>query len=106
MAIGRGVYMNAPPGTLLTSLPGVHPATAALAPPAPFYGEAAYSEEPGAWNGTLGVRLAGSGLPLTGPDFHVHLCVANPLRDKDGCDFFKAEPPFDEMLVRPGWDLR
>lgn len=106
MAIGHGAYMNAPPGTLLTSLPGVHPATAMLAPPAPFYGEAAYSEEPGAWTGTLGIKLAGLRLPLTGPDFHAHLCVVSPLRDRDGCDFFKAEPPYDEMLVRPGWALR
>jgi hypothetical protein len=101
MAIGRGVYLNGPAGTLLTSLPGEHPATATLAPPPPFYGEASYSEESDAWTGTLGVRLAGLRLPLTGPDFHVHLCVVNPLRDKDGCNFFKAEPPPDERPARP-----
>lgn len=91
MAIGHGVYLNGPPGTLLTSLPGAHPATATLAPSAPFYGEAVYSEELDTWAGTLGVKLAGLNLPLTGPGFHVHLCVTNPLRDRDGCDFFKAE---------------
>jgi hypothetical protein len=106
MAIGHGVYLNGPPGTLLTSLPGAHPATATLAPPAPFYGEAAYSEESDAWTGTLGVKLAGLNLPLTGPDFHVHLCVVNPLRDRDGCDFFKVEPPPDERAARPEWGLR
>ena len=106
MAIGHSVYLNGPPGTLLTSLPGVHPAAATLAPPAPFYGEAAYSEESDAWTGTLGVKLAGLSLPLTGPGFHVHLCVVNPLRDRDGCDFFRAEPPFYERLARPGWALR
>lgn len=106
MAIGHGVYLNGPPGTLLTSLPGVHPAMATLAPPAPFHGEAAYSEESGAWTGTLGVKLAGLRLLLTGPDFHVHLCVVNPLRDRDGCDFFKAEPPSYQRLSRPRWALR
>jgi hypothetical protein len=106
MAIGHGVYLNGPPGTLLTSLPGVHPATATLAPPAPFYGEAAYSEESDAWTGTLGVKLAGLSLPLTGTGFHVHLCVVSPLKDRDGCDFFKAEPPSYERLARPGWALR
>jgi hypothetical protein len=106
MAVGHGVYMNGPAGTLLTSMPGAHPATATLAPPAPFYGKAAYSEESDAWTGTLGVRLAGLSLPLTGSGFQVHLCVVNPLRDRDGCDFFKAEPPFDERAARPGRVLR
>jgi hypothetical protein len=106
MAIGHGVYLNGPPGTLLTSPPGAHPATATLAPPAPFYGEAAYSEESDTWTGTLGVRLAGLSLPLTGPGFHIHLCVVNPLRDRDGCDFFKAEPPPDERRARPERALR
>jgi hypothetical protein len=96
MAIGHGVFLNGPRGTLLTSLPGVHPATATLAPPPPFYGEAAYSEASDAWTGTLGVELPGLRLPLTGPRFHVHLCVVNPLKDRDGCDFFTAEPPPDE----------
>lgn len=110
MAIGHGAYLVGGPGTLLTSLPGVHPATAALAPPAPFYGEAAYSEESQSWTGTLGVNLAGLKLPLTGPGFHVHLCVTNPLKDKDGCEFFKTESPPDERpaarLARPAWLLR
>jgi hypothetical protein len=106
MAIGHGVYLNGPPGTLFTSLPGVHPATATLAPPPPFYGKAAYSEESDAWTGTLGIKLAGLSLPLTGPDFHVHLCVVNPVRDKDGCKFFKAEPPPEERPARPAWTLR
>lgn len=106
MAIGHGVYLDGPGGTLLTSLPGVHPATATLAPPAPFYGKAVYSEESGAWTGTFGVRLAGLNLPLTGPGFNVHLCVVNPLKDKDGCDFFKAEPPAYSRLARPTWALR
>lgn len=100
MAIGHGIYLEGPAGTLLTSLPGAHPATATLAPPAPFYGKAAYSEESETWTGTLGIRLAGLRLPLTGPRFHVHLCVSNPVKDRNGCEFFKGEPPADERLAR------
>jgi hypothetical protein len=105
MAIGHVAYLEGSAGTLLTSLPGAHPATATLAPPKPFYGKAAYSEETGAWTGTLGVKLAGLRLPLTGPGYGVHLCVVNPLRDKDGCEFFKAEPPYFERPARLGRGL-
>jgi hypothetical protein len=35
MAIGHGAYLHGPAGTLLTSLPGAHPATATLKPPRP-----------------------------------------------------------------------
>jgi hypothetical protein len=102
MAIGHGAYLEGSAGTLLTSLPGMHPATATLAPPAPFHGKAAYSEETGAWTGTLGVDLAGLRLPLSGPDYRVHLCVVNPLKDKDGCEFFKTDPPYFERPARLG----
>jgi hypothetical protein len=111
MAIGRYAYVPGPAETLLTSLPGVHPATATLTPPAPFFGKATYQENPGdspGWTGTLGVNLPGLKLPLAGTDFHVRLCVLRPLTTKDGCDFFKAEPAsqFDERLARPGLRLR
>lgn len=106
MAIGHGVYLQGPRGTLLTSLPGEHPATATLAPPAPFFGKAVYSEENESWSGALGVKLAGFTVPLTGPDFHVHLCVANPIKDRNGCEFFKAETPPDERPARPAGALR
>lgn len=107
MAIGHGAYLEGRRGTLLTSLPGVHPATATLAPPWPFYGEAAYSEQSRTWTGTLGAELAGLKLPLTGPAFKVHLCVVNPLKDRDRCDFFKTEPPPDERpALSLGWALR
>lgn len=106
MAVGHGAFLDGPAGTLLTSRPGGHPATATLAPPAPFYGEAAYSEESDAWIGNLGVEIAGLRMPLTGSGFHVHLCVVNPLRDKDGCDFFKTEPSYDERPAPPGWMSR
>jgi hypothetical protein len=107
MAIGHGAYLEGGRGTLLTSLPGAHPATATLVPPTPFYGEAAYSEQSHAWTGTLGVELAGLKLPLTGPAFKVHLCVVNPLKDRDRCNFFKTEPPPDERpALSLGWALR
>jgi hypothetical protein len=107
MAIGHGIFLSGGTGTLLTSLPGAHPATATLAPPPPFYGKAAYSEESQSWTGTLGVKLAGLRLPLIGPGFHVHLCVANPLKDRDGCEFFKAETDFGERpAARPAWMRR
>jgi hypothetical protein len=106
MAIGHGAYVGGPRGTLLTSLPGAHPATATLAPPSPFSGTAAYSEKSGDWTGNLRAELPGLTVPLTGPDFHVHLCVANPVKDRNGCEFFKAEPPYDERAARPGRSLR
>jgi hypothetical protein len=106
MAIGHGAYLQGPRGTLLTSPPGAHPAAATLAPPAPFFGKATYAEESGSWTGNLGVTLAGLRLPLTGPDFDVRLCVVNPLKDKDGCDFGKAEPLSVGRPARPGWALR
>ncbi len=109
MAIGRYALVPGPAGTLLTSLPGVHPATATLTPPAPFFGQATYQEKPEdslGWAGTLGVNLPGLKLPLTGPKFHVRLCVLSPLKTRDGCDFFKAEPQFEERLARPGLRLR
>ncbi len=105
LAIGRYALVLRAPGTLLTSLPGVHPATATLAPPAPFFGKATYQEEPTesrSWSGTLGVNLPGLKLPLTGPGFHTRLCVLSPLKTRSGCDFFKAEPVFDERVARPG----
>lgn len=103
LAIGHSVYLHSLPGTLLTSPPGAHPATATLAPAPPFYGKADYSEESGEWTGSLGARIAGSKLPLTGPGYRVHLCVVNPMRDKDGCNFFKAEPPEFRRPARLGW---
>lgn len=104
MAIGRYALAETPPRTLLTSLPGEHPATATLAPPAPFYGEARYREKSahaGTWSGNLGIDLAGLRLPLTGPGFQARLCVLNPLKTRSGCDFFKAEPEYDERPARP-----
>jgi hypothetical protein len=106
MAIGRYAHILAPPGTLLTSLPGAHPATATLTAPAPLAGEATYQETSAgsySWTGSLAMDLFGLNLPLAGPEFHVRLCVLNPLRTRDGCDFFKAEPEYGgERPARPG----
>ncbi len=109
IAIGRYALVLGFPGTLLTSLPGVHPASATLAPPAPFFGEATYQEKPAdsrIWTGSLGVNLPGLKLPLTGSRFHARLCVLNPLHTREGCDFFKAEPQFDERPARVGLMVR
>ncbi len=95
MAIGRDAYLEGFPGTLLTSLPEEHPATATLAPPPPFFGEAHYLEKSAtshSWTGTLGVHLPGLTLPLTGPGFYTSLCVVSPLKAPDGCDFLKPKP--------------
>jgi len=104
MAIGRSAYVDGFPGTLLTSLPGVHPTTATLAPPAPFFGEANYLEKSStshSWTGTLGVELPGLRLPLTGPGFYTSLCVVSPLKVPNGCDFIKPKPL--EPDRRPAW---
>lgn len=109
MAIGRYAIGFEPAGTLLTSLPGEHPATATLAPPAPFFGKATYREKSArtsTWTGTLGVKLFGLRQPLTGPGFDSRLCVLNPLQTRKGCDLFKAPPQFDERPAHPWWMSR
>jgi len=96
MAIGRAAFIDSRvPGTFVTSMPGVHPAFATLAPPAPFYGEGSYIESSSTshgWTGTLGVSLPGLDLPLTGEQFKTSLCVVSPLRTPSGCDFAKPKP--------------
>ena len=112
MAIGRYGIVYGGAGTLLTSLPGVHPATATLDPPAPFSGQAVYQEKAAdsrRWTGPLAVELPGLRLPLTGPGFHTRLCVLNPLyAPRTGCDFFKAPPPppVERPALRLGWTPR
>lgn len=96
MAIGRSVIVDeGPPGTFTTSMPGIHPAFATLAPPAPFYGEGNYLENSStshSWTGTLGVSLPGLNLPLAGADFKTSLCVVSPLVTPAGCDFIEPKP--------------
>ncbi|HEU4753322.1 MAG TPA: hypothetical protein VFU47_09465 [Armatimonadota bacterium] len=93
MAIGHSAYAEGGEGTLLTSLPGVHPATATLAPPPPFYGEAGFHENSAtshSWSGTLGVSFPGLDLPLTGPEYATSLCVSSPFKTRVPCDFQKV----------------
>lgn len=95
MAIGRGLSVTGGKGTLRTSLPGAHPATATLAPPAPFYGAASFFETSArshSWTGSLGVRMPGLDLVLAGPRFHTSLCVLSPLKSPRGCDVAKPKP--------------
>jgi hypothetical protein len=90
MAIGHSAYVTGGEGTLLTSLPGVHPATATLAPPDPFQGEANFLENSPtshSWTGTLAVSFPGLDLPLTGPTYATSLCVSDPFKTPVPCDF-------------------
>jgi hypothetical protein len=92
VAVGHSAYAVGGEGTLLTSLPGVHPATATLAPPPPFYGEASFHENSAtshSWSGTLGVSFPGLDLPLTGPSYATSLCVSSPFKTPQPCDFQK-----------------
>ncbi|HEU4739959.1 MAG TPA: hypothetical protein VFS54_12890 [Solirubrobacterales bacterium] len=97
MAIGHYGFVYGGRGTLLTSPPGAHPASATLDPPAPLSGQASYQEEAAdsrRWAGNLRIEFPGLKLPLTGPGFRARLCVLNPLyAPRTGCDFFKAPPP-------------
>lgn len=94
MPVGRIVQiLSAPPGSLVTTLPGEHPATATLKPGAPFSGEASYlasSPTDHSWTGTLAVRFPGLVSPLAGPSFYSSLCVVSPLVKLLGCEF---QPP-------------
>ena len=91
MAVGRSLYAEGEvPGTLATSSPGEHPASATFKPPAPFQGEGIYLENSStshSWTGDLAVSLPGLDLPLTGPGFKTSLCVVSPLKNPIGCDF-------------------
>jgi hypothetical protein len=98
MAIGHLAFAGGGAGTLLTSLPGVHPAAATLAPPPPFHGEAQYVENSStshSWTGTLGVSFPGLELPLTGPTYTTSLCVSSPFKTPLPCDF-QRHPRFPE----------
>jgi hypothetical protein len=84
---------TAPAGTLLTSLPGEHPATATVKSTGPFSGEARYvgaSRLSHEWTGDLTAHFPGLVQPLTGPHIYSSLCVVSPLIDAKGCD---AVPP-------------
>jgi hypothetical protein len=102
MAIGRSAYVQGGAGTLVTSLPGEHPALATLAPPPPFHGEATMTETSStshSWAGTLSVSFPGLDLPLAGPDFATSLCVVSPLKTPSGCDLIAPKPL---VPLRPG----
>lgn len=104
MAIGRSLQVDGGKGTLRTSLPGAHPATATLAPPAPFFGEGSFyesSRSSHSWTGSLGVHLPGLDLALTGPRFATSLCVLSPLKHPNGCRFTAPEPQLPQR-ARPG----
>lgn len=94
MAIGHSASVQGGVGTLRSTLPGQHPASAVLAPPAPFHGEGQFVENSPtshSWTGTLAVSFPGLDLPLTGPDFSTGLCVRSPFKSPTPCDF--TPPP-------------
>ena len=100
MPVGRGAFVGQSPArTFLTTLPGEHPATATLKPPAPFSGEAEYvgtSPVSHSWTGDLAVQLPGQLLPLTGPEFASSLCVARAFGSRWGCDFAPPDWQWNE----------
>lgn len=106
LAIGRSALGEGPvPGTLLTSLPGAHPASASLAPPEPFYGQGEYLEKTRkshAWTGTLGVHFPGLDMSLAGPAWYSSLCVVSPLIAPYGCNVLKPRPLEPDRDVQPG----
>jgi hypothetical protein len=108
--VGRYAYLEGAPGTFLTSLPGERPATATLAPVAPFHGQADYLEQSSrshAWTGSLDVSLPGLDLPLAGRGWYTSLCVISPLKLPQGCDFLKPKPLRPELpTARPAWWLK
>ena len=107
MAIGRSARVDDSPGTLLTTLPGEHPASATLTPPAPFHGQGDFlqsSSTSNSWSGSLSVSLPGLELPLTGSDFATSLCVISPLKSPAGCDLAKPMPLLPARLgLAQGW---
>lgn len=106
MAVGRSLELDGGKGTLRTSMPGARPATATFTPPKPFHGEASYVEsstKDRSWTGSLGVRLLGLDLPLTGPGFSTSLCVLSQLKSPNGCDFTDRESLLADSLSRNRW---
>jgi hypothetical protein len=91
MPVGRYVQvLRAPPGSLVTTLPGEHPATATLKPGAPFTGEASYravGPTDHSWTGSLAVKFPGLVEPLAGPSYFSTLCVISPLAKPYFCEY-------------------
>jgi hypothetical protein len=106
MPVGRVVQvLKAPAGTLVTTLPGEHPAAAKLKPGAPFSGEASFlttSPTTHSWTGTLAVRFPGLVAPLTGTSFFSSLCVVSPLVKPHGCEFQSNLQPGGESTTADG----
>ena len=110
IAIGRSASVQSNvPGTLTSSLPGEHPASATLKPSSPFQGEGSFLENSStshSWTGDLTVSLPGMEVPLTGPDFTTSLCVVSPLKVPAGCDFIKPKLVGSARPYVPAWSSR
>jgi hypothetical protein len=87
--IDRFAVVEANAGSLLTSAPGVTPATATIALRSPFNGTGSYSKAPGSepsWTGSLQVELPGVGkVPLTGSGFTAVLCEVAEIKALKRC---------------------
>ncbi|HEU4462181.1 MAG TPA: hypothetical protein VFR75_06275 [Solirubrobacterales bacterium] len=78
LGVVRSASAIAEPETFAVSPLGAAPATASVAPPAPFSGTASYEKTPdgkGIWSGDLAVELPGRGtLSLTDSTYRAELC--------------------------------
>lgn len=78
LGVVRSASVNSEPETFAVSPLGTSPATASVAPPAPFSGTASYEKTPdgkGIWSGDLAVELPGRGtLSLTDSSYRAELC--------------------------------
>jgi hypothetical protein len=88
----REASATAAPETFAVSPLGANPATATVAPPAPFTGTASYEKQPGgavAWSGDLAIELPGRGVvPLADPTYHAELCRSSACACPIGACFF------------------
>jgi hypothetical protein len=89
IATSKTVYVEARPTQIEVSAKGVHPASAEVAPAAPFLGAASFEEGPDPaqeWTGTLSLILPGVGVvPLVGESFDAVLCQTGSIRQLNRC---------------------
>ncbi len=104
MPVERTAWLpSTPAGTFVTTLPGEHPATAAVKGTGPFTGEAEYvgaSRLSHEWTGDLTAHFPGLVQPLTGPHVYSSLCVVSTLVDPNGCE--AVPPDWQGPEISPG----
>lgn len=104
MGVVRSASVTAEPETFAVSPLGTTPATASVAPPAPFSGTASYektSDGKGIWSGDLAVELPGRGtLSLTDPTYRAELCRSFACACPIGECFFISVVAFEARAER------